>query len=81
METLYYRILDLDLLAKEEGYIPYLYHKGEGWKVDNGSVLMDRLMGYDECEPSDSTYKIGNTDIMNLVEEITEEEALNLIKA
>ncbi len=80
MSVTYYRIKDLNLLGKEEDYVPYLYKPGEGWTVDNDNVLMDRFMGYDDLGPADSPYKIGNTSVMDLVEEISKEEAENLIK-
>ena len=40
---------------------------------------MDRIIGYDESEPHDSPYKIGNLDIMENIIVITEKEALNII--
>lgn len=80
MGVTYYRIKDLKLLGKEEDCIPYLYNQSEGWVVDNHNILMDRIMGYDESEPDDSPYKIGNTSIMDLVEEISENEAQKFIE-
>lgn len=79
MSVTYYRINDLDLLGKEEDYVPYLYKPGKGWVVDNDNVLMDRIMGFDESEPAKSPYKTGNTSIMELVEEISQKEAENII--
>lgn len=80
MSVTYYRIKDLKLLGKEEDCIHYLYNQGEGWVVDNHNILMDRIMGYDESEPADSPYKIGNTSIMDLVEELSEKEADKFIE-
>ena len=71
MSVAYFRIKDLNLLAKEDNYVPYVYKPGEGWIVDNQNILMDRLMGYDEFEPDDSPYKIGNMSMLSLVEEIS----------
>lgn len=79
MSVTYYHIKDLNMLGKEEDYIPYLYKPGKGWTVDNDNVLMDRVMGYDGSEPAKSPYKIGNTSIMDLVEEIGEKEAEKFI--
>lgn len=80
MSVTYYRIKDLNLLGKKEDYVPYLYKQGEGWIVDNDNVLMDRLIGYDDSEPADSPYKIGNTSIMDLVEELSGKEAEKFMK-
>lgn len=79
MSVAYYRIKDLGLLGKEEDYIPYLYKPGKGWVVDNDNVLMDRIMGYDDSEPANSPYKIGNSSTMDLVEEISEKSAEKFI--
>ena len=79
MSVTYYRIKDLDMLGKEEDYVPYLYKPGKGWVVDNDNVLMDRIMGYDDSEPANSPYKIGNSSSMDLVEEISEKSAEKFI--
>lgn len=79
MSVTYYRIKDLGILGKEEDYIPYLYKPGNGWVVDNDNVLMDRIMGYDDSEPANSPYKIGNSSTMDLVEEISEKSAEKFI--
>lgn len=78
MNVTYYHILDLDMVGKEEDYVPYLYKPEIGWVVDDGNVLMDRIMGYDVDE-ADTPYKIGNSDIMNLVKEISESEVKKII--
>lgn len=80
MSVTYYHIKDMNLLGKEDAYIPYLYKPSKGWVVDNDNILMDRIMGYDDSEPSSSPYKIGNTSTIQLVEEISEEKAENFIK-
>lgn len=71
----FYKILDKNLLAKLDNNVPYLLIDGQ-WIVDKNSILMDRLVGYDKSEPDDSPYKFGNTDMLDRVEHITEEEAL-----
>ena len=71
-ETAYYFINDLNIVAKSENFIPYIYD--DGWQVDNKNILMDRLMGYDGD-------RIGSNDMLFRVDEITEEEALKIIKA
>ena len=79
METVYYHILDLDIVGKEEGFVPYLYDKKKGWQPDKDNVLMDRVTGYDPSEDKGSSYGFGNTDVMSLVQEITEDQARKLI--
>lgn len=79
MNTVYYKIKDLNMVGKEDDYIPYLYKPGKGWTVDHDNILMDRIMGYDKAESSASPYKIGNSGMMDLVEEISEKEAETMI--
>lgn len=79
MDTAYYHILDLDVIGKEEGFVPYVYDKVNGWIIDQSNLLMDRVMGYDITETKDSPYKIGNSDMTKRVKEISEEEALATI--
>ena len=70
----YYYIKDLSLYAKDEGLCrKYILKNGE-WVIDNDNIVSDRLMGYDPYEEDDSPYKIGNTSIMDELEEISKEE-------
>ena len=70
----YYYIKDLSLFAKGEGHgIYFLYQNGK-WVPDMNNTVSDRIMGYDPYEDDDSPYKIGNTTIMDEIEEISEEE-------
>lgn len=57
----------------------YIYDTEKGWIPDDKNILMDRIIGYDATEPSDSPYGIGNTDILSCVDEITEDEANAII--
>ena len=70
--TAYYLIKDLNIVGKEEDFVPYIYDKEKGWLVDNDNILSDRIMGYD----GDG---IGSADMLTRVVEITEEEASKLI--
>lgn len=72
--TAYYLINDLNIVGKEENFVPYIYDKSKGWVVDNDNILSDRLMGYDGED-------IGCSDMLFRVDEITEEEANKLIAA
>ena len=70
----YYYIKDLSLFAKGEGTHKYYIYKDGEWVLDTERIVSDRLMGYDPYEDDDSPYKIGNTAIMNNIEEISEGE-------
>ncbi len=72
-DTTYYFMSDLNQVGKVEDFVPYLYDEDDGWIVDNDNLLMDRIMGYDDD-------RIGNTDILFRVDEITKEEADKKIK-
>ena len=75
----YYHIIRRNLVAKGEGWFDnYIYQNGE-WVEDTKCLVSDRLFGYDSSEPADSPYGIGNTDMLEDIETITEEEAMKLI--
>lgn len=57
--------------AQDDGY--YLYDNGE-WIVDERNVILDHLTGFDPFD--DSFYGFGNAQIMDEMEEITEEQAI-----
>lgn len=80
MDAVYYYMPDLDMVGKEEGFIPYIYDKRNGWIIDQFNVLTDRIVGYDGSEPKDSPYKIGNSDMMDSIREISKTEALKMIE-
>lgn len=71
----YYEIIDLNMIAKIEEHIPYIYDSQQGWVRDMKCLLMDRIMGYDSSEPKDSPYRLGNLDMMDRVRKISREEA------
>ncbi len=73
-----YYLLYKRVVGKSIGYSYFLYRNGE-WVPDEKSEIRDCLIGYDPFEPSDSPYCIGNTSIMDEVEEITYEKAMELI--
>ncbi len=75
--TTYYLILNRQLGKEEDGKY-YLYKKGS-WVPDTKSTILGRLMGFDPSEPADSPYAIGNMDIMDTIDVITEEQANQLI--
>ena len=57
--------------TQEDGY--YLYDNGQ-WIVDERNVILDHIMGFDPTD--DSFYGFGNAEIMDEMEEITEEQAI-----
>ncbi len=75
--TTYYLILNKQLGKEEEGKY-YLYTNGN-WVPDTKSTIMGRLMGFDPGEPADSPYAMGNMDIIDTIEPITEQQAREFI--
>ena len=75
--TTYYLILNRQLGKEEDGKY-YLYTNGN-WVPDTKSTILGRLMGFDPGEPADSPYAMGNMDIMDTIEVITEQQAREFI--
>ncbi len=75
--TTYYLILNRQLGKEEDGKY-YLFEDGT-WVPDSKCTSMDRLMGFDPNEPKGSPYAMGNMDIMDTIEVITEHQARELI--
>jgi len=75
--TTYYLILNKQLGKEEDGKY-YLYTNGN-WVPDTKSTILGRLMGFDPSEPADSPYAMGNMDIMDTIEPITEQQAIEFI--
>lgn len=75
--TTYYLILNKQLGKEEDGKY-YLYTNGS-WVPDTKSTILGRLMGFDPSEPADSPYAMGNMDIMDTIEPITEQQAIEFI--
>lgn len=70
----YFRILDRNLIARQESMFDcFIFDPQKGWQKDTNNILMDRLVGY-------NTNSIGNFDVMSMIEQITEEEALAAIQ-
>ena len=76
-KTTYYLILNRQLGKEEDGKY-YLYTNGS-WVPDTKSTILGRLMGFDPSEPADSPYAIGNMDIMDTIDVITEQQAREFI--
>ena len=75
--TTYYLILNSQLGKEEDGKY-YLYTNGS-WVPDTKSTILGRLMGFDPSEPADSPYAMGNMDIMDTIELITEQQVIEFI--
>ena len=72
-ELTYFWINDLELVAKMENYVSYIYRNSK-WEVDNNNIVNDRFIGYESDEG------IGNTDMLMRIDEITKEEAEKLMR-
>ena len=64
----YYWVNDKKLLAKMENDIPFIFKNGV-WSEDTDYIVKDRLIGYVPGEG------IGNTDMLDAIDEISLEEA------
>ncbi len=73
----YYLILERTVGKQEENGRYYVFRNGE-WQLDVKNEIFERLIGYDPSEPPDSPYGIGNTDILDEIEEISYEKAMML---
>ena len=70
----------LKIVGKITNSISYLFNMTKKeWAIDKNHSLMDRIIGFDIAEPADSPYTIGSTDMMDRVEEISEEKAFAII--
>ena len=72
----YYLIRERRLGKKENGQY-FLYDKTK-WIPDDRKVIRDHLMGYDPCD--DSPFGFCSMSIMDEIEEITEEKAMEFIR-
>jgi len=75
--TTYYMIRGRRLGKKEDEKY-YLFENGK-WIPDVKNSISDRLMGFDPSEPEDSPYRMDSLSIMDEIEEISEEEAMQMI--
>ena len=73
----YYLILKRTVGKQEENGSYYIFRDGE-WQLDSENEIFERLIGYDPSEPPGSPYGIGCTDILNEIEEISREKAMEL---
>ncbi len=75
MEIKYYLILEKRLFCAIKNFALELIDGN--WSEADYNEIGDRLIGYDASEPSDSPYKIGNSNIMAEIKKLTEEEVIN----
>ena len=73
MADITYYLIRERRLGKAQGDGYFLYDNGQ-WIVDERNVILDHLMGFDPND--DSFYGFGNAQIMDEMEEITEEQAI-----
>ncbi len=79
VKWIYCKIKDKDLVGRYKGIGKAEIYVDGNWITDQ-KIISDRLVGYDETEPAGSPYKMGSTEVMGYLEEISEEEAMKLIK-
>ena len=73
-----YYLIEKCRIGKKEDVAYYLFIDAE-WVWDEKNVIMDHLVGYDPSEPADSPYAIGNTSIIDEIEEISFDKAIRVI--
>ena len=73
----YYLIRNRILGRREDGIFDLL--ENGKWISDVKKLIQDRLIGFDPYEPEDSPYRTGNLSIMDEIEEIPEEMAMQLL--
>lgn len=76
MDKVIYYLIMQRRLGKKDGDRFYLYNDGT-WVPDEKNVIMDRLMGYDSY--NDSTYGFGSLSIMDEIEEIPKDRAIQIL--
>ena len=76
MKATYYLIWDC-LVGKEEEGNYSIFRDGK-WVRDTDSIIRDRHGGYDVSEPDGSPYGIGSGSVMDEMDEITYEKAMEL---
>lgn len=77
MEELeYYYVKHKNLVGIKKGMSTYSYQYGE-WIRD--VCIMDYIVGYDDSEEKGSPYAFGNFDLMDRIEEISIDKAIELI--
>lgn len=74
----YYLLKDSGLVARRSGFTCWIYRNFR-WNRDTENKVMDKLMGFDPSEPADSPYAFGSTSVMDDVEEISYQEAMDII--
>ncbi len=75
----FYYIKNRDLVGRGAGFDHQIFRDGR-WVEDDGWLINDRLVGYDPDEPPGSPYGFGSLGIMDEMEEITKDEAMEIIR-
>ena len=70
-------LMDNRQLGKKEDGNYYLFKDGK-WTADSRLVILGYQIGFDPSEPEGSPYAVGNSEIMDSIREITEQEAAKL---
>ena len=78
MDVTYYLMYGRKLGKYDNGR--YLLYIDNEWVKDEDYVILGMLNGYDPYEPEGSPYGWGSLSVMDNIEEISEEQALSLMK-
>lgn len=69
-------LIDNYLLGKSDNNGCFLYNDGV-WEKDINRLILDCLIGYDPTE--EGIYALGNTEVLDRIKEISQEEALKIM--
>jgi hypothetical protein len=70
----YYRIKDKGIIGRQDSMFDCsIFQSGKGWVPDKDHILMDRIIGYEAD-------RVGSSSVMELLEPISEAEALSITK-
>lgn len=74
----FYYLKDTGLVAKGYSFHHWIYYNYK-WNQDTKSIVFDKLCGFDPSEPDDSPYAFGSTSVMDEIEEISYETAMDIL--
>lgn len=81
MNRTYYLLWERTVAKREQNEKlceDYIFRDGK-WVSDKDRIVMDHLVGFDPSEPEDSPYRIGSTDVLMEMAEISEKDAIEIM--
>lgn len=78
MRMTYYLLKDSGLVAKGYSFYHWIYYDF-AWHKDTKSIVSNKICGFDSSEQEDSPYAFGSTSVMDEIEQISYEEAADIL--